>query len=45
MDTNNISKDKKKAPVVDIQQELQATSFGKQRAHSITGITHGIFTL
>ena len=41
MDTSNPTKEKSKAPVVDIQQELQATSFGKQRDQPITGIISG----
>jgi len=41
MDTSNPTKDKKKAPVVDIQQELQATSFGKQRSQEVTNYTPG----
>ncbi len=41
MDTSNPTKGRNKAPIVDIQQELQATSFGKQRDQSITGIISG----
>ena len=41
MDTSNPTKDKKKAPVVDIQQELQATSFGKNRTQEVTNYVPG----
>lgn len=41
MTTSNSSKDKNKVPVVDIQQELQATSFGTNRPQEVTNYTPG----